>query len=198
MFMQFVSPGCRTTERQPVFFKQAMKTSDAMGEEFRPRYIFNKISEITPEIFRATGAKAAAVDLDNTLAYDGSFTPFRDAVKWLPDMQEAGIPVIMFTNTYKLRAGVMGRKFGVASVRPGQKPAPWGFARCAEMLGVEVSQLAMIGDQLFTDVRGANNAGAISVLVRPRHRELLLFFHYLRIRRLEREYLKRIGMEEHK
>lgn len=167
-----------------------------MGEEFRPDFVFDKISDVTPAVFRASGAKAAAVDLDNTLAYDGSFTPFPDAVQWVKDMREAGIPVIMFTNTYPFRARVMGKKFGLAYVSPGQKPAPWGFRKCAELLGVEIGELAMLGDQLFTDIRGANNVGAVSMLIRPRHREILLFFRYVRLRRMEREYLKSIGMEE--
>ena len=170
---------------------------EKMGDEFRPQHIYRRISDVTPAVFRATGAKAAAVDLDNTLAYDGSFTPFPDVPGWLAEMRAAGIPVIMFTNTYKFRARVMGKKFGLDYVSPGEKPAPWGFHKCAEMAGVEIGELAMIGDQLFTDVRGANNVGAISMLVRPRHREILLFFRYLRIRRTEREYLKKIGMEEY-
>ena len=169
-----------------------------MGDEFRPRYIFRKISDITPEVFLSTGAKAAAVDLDNTLAYDASFTPFRDARRWVRDMQAAGIPVIMFTNTYNFRARIMGKKFGLDYVSPGRKPAPRGFEKCAEILGVNITELAMIGDQLFTDVRGANNVGAISILVRPRHREFLLLFHYLRVRKAEKEYLERISSEETK
>ena len=167
-----------------------------LGDDLRPRRIFTKISEVTPEVLHELGARAVAVDLDNTLAYDATFKPFSDAIPWVSSMRRAGIPVILFTNTYHLRAKIMGEKFGLHSVSPGRKPAPDGFLKCADILGVELSELAMIGDQLFTDIRGANNAGAISILVRPRHREVLLHFRYVKLRRLENEYLKSIGMEE--
>ena len=175
-----------------------MKIPAITGEAYRPRYVFQKISDITPAFFLSTGAKAAAVDLDNTLVYDGSFTPFPDAVQWVNGMKAAGIPVILFTNTYTLRAHVLSKKFGLDYISPGRKPAPDGFAKCAMALKTPFPELAMIGDQLLTDVRGANNVGAISMLVRPRHREILLFFRYIRIRRAERDYLRRIGMEAEK
>ena len=167
-----------------------------LGDDLRPRRIHQKISEVTPQELRALGARAAAVDLDNTLAYDGSFRPFPDAVPWVRSMQAAGIPVVLFTNTYHLRAKIMGRKFCLPYVSPGQKPAAWGFQKCATMLGVEIGELAMIGDQLFTDIRGANNAGAISILVRPRHTEILLFFRYQKLRKLENKFLNSITQED--
>ena len=167
-----------------------------LGDDLRPRRIHKKISDITPQELRELGAKAAAVDLDNTLAYDGSFTPFEDAVPWVQSMKAAGIPIVLFTNTYHLRAKIMGRKFGLPYVSPGQKPAAWGFHKCAAMLGVKVGELAMIGDQLFTDIRGANNAGAISILVRPRHTEILLYFRYQKLRKLENTFLNKLAQED--
>ncbi len=167
-----------------------------LGDDLRPRRIFTKISEVTPEVLSELGAKAVAVDLDNTLAYDATFRPFDDAIPWVEAMRSAGIPVILFTNTYHLRAKIMGRKFGLRYVSPGRKPAPDGYHRCASILGIELGDLAMIGDQLFTDIRGANNAGAISILVRPRHREILLHFRYKKLRRLENIYLRNMETEK--
>ncbi|MBQ7687649.1 MAG: YqeG family HAD IIIA-type phosphatase [Clostridia bacterium] len=165
-----------------------------MGEDFSPQYIFRTIADVTPETLLAAGVKAAAVDIDNTLAYDSTLTLFPDAKDWVRRMRDAGIPLIILTNTYRLRAKTIGKKLGLPYICKANKPEPEGYVQCARQLGVDVSALAMIGDQLRTDVRGANNAGAVSVLVRPRHREILVGIYYYRIRRLENIYLKNHGL----
>jgi HAD superfamily phosphatase (TIGR01668 family) len=49
-----------------------------------------------------------------------------------------------------------------------KKPLKRGFYKAQKLLGIEkVEEIAVAGDQLFTDVLGANRVGMISILVEP-------------------------------
>ena len=164
-----------------------------------PDYFYNRLVDITPTDLQKMGAKAVALDIDNTVAVDALYRIFDGVPDWIRQTTAAGFPVMILSNTWAWRAKYISGKLGHIPYIPyADKPDAKNFFKAAEMLGVDISELAMIGDQLFTDIRGANNVGAISMLVRPRHREILLFFHYLRTRRTEKKYLKQIGSEKNK
>jgi predicted HAD superfamily phosphohydrolase YqeG len=42
-----------------------------------------------------------------------------------------------------------------------------GFVKAAEMLEMDYKSIAMIGDQVLTDVVGANRVGMFSIYVKP-------------------------------
>ncbi|MGI6772714.1 MAG: YqeG family HAD IIIA-type phosphatase [Clostridiales bacterium] len=155
-----------------------------------PRYVFDRITDITPEIIKAMGAKAVAFDLDNTLVYDSGYRLLKGAEEWIESMKKAGIPLFIITNTYKLRADIISKRLKIEAVANSRKPRPDGFIKAAEHLGVKVSELAMIGDQIYKDIAGANAAGAISVYVRPFMKEKMLYFYYKRLRAKEREFIE--------
>jgi predicted HAD superfamily phosphohydrolase YqeG len=61
------------------------------------------------------------------------------------------------------------------------------------MLGVELPKLAMIGDQILTDVVGANRVGVLSVYVKPINKKE---YWFTRIKRpLESLILKLCGYD---
>lgn len=159
-----------------------------------PKYFFDKLKDITADDLRKMGAKAAAIDIDNTCSYDFGMKPFASSVTWVRNMLEAGIPVVILSNTYRKRAKRMARRLGnIPYIARAHKPDGEGFHRAAALAGVKIGELAMIGDQLFTDIQGANNAGAIPVRVRYTRRELIRGIFYIRLRKKEQKYLKNAG-----
>ena len=44
-----------------------------------------------------------------------------------------------------------------------------GYEKAMQMMGTDRSNTLFVGDQLFTDIFGANRAGIHSILVRPIH-----------------------------
>lgn len=163
---------------------------ETRSEELLPKYFFNRLTDITPADLKAMGAKAVAIDIDNTIAHDGAFYLFHGVRAWVKRMQEEGFKVIILTNTFRFRAKFISRLLkGVPYIANAEKPRSKGFTEAAQALGVPVGQIAMVGDQLFTDIKGANKAGAIPVRVKYRRREILMYFHYRRLRRREKNYL---------
>lgn len=165
-----------------------------LSDDLIPKYFFNKITDITPEDLKKMGAKAVAVDVDNTVSYDGAMYLFHGVRDWVKRMRHAGINVIILTNTYKFRAKFFSRLLGnIPYVANAKKPKTKPFLRAAEMLGIQVSELAMAGDQLFTDIRGANNAGAIPIHIKYRRREIMFYSHFKHLRLKERKFLEEKG-----
>lgn len=159
-----------------------------------PQYFFDKITDITPAQLNKMGVKAVALDIDNTTAYDSIMTLLSGVEKWVSDTAKAGFPLIIISNTYTLRAKHIAKKLGgIPYIANSKKPDPKNIIRAAKMLDVKVGEMCLIGDQLFTDIRGANDAGAISVRVRPQRTEYLFFIRYKILRKQEHDYLKLKG-----
>lgn len=166
----------------------------SLDSDSTPAYFFDKLKDISPADIRAMGAKAAAIDIDNTCSYDFGLTPFETSKQWVRDMLKAGIPVVILTNTYVWRAKRMSEQLeNIPYIAKADKPAKEGYLKAATLAGVNINELAMIGDQLFTDIQGANGVGAISVRVRYTRREVLMGIRYRFLRRREKKYLEKAG-----
>lgn len=165
-----------------------------LSDNLIPKYFFNKITDITPDDIKQMGAKAVAVDVDNTVSHDGAMYLFHGVKAWVKRMKNAGINVIILTNTYKLRAKFFSHLLGnIPYVANAEKPKTKAFLKAAEILGINVNEMAMIGDQLFTDIKGANDAGAIPIRIRYRRREIMFYSHYKHLRNKERKFLEEKG-----
>ncbi|MCH5198516.1 MAG: YqeG family HAD IIIA-type phosphatase [Oscillospiraceae bacterium] len=165
-----------------------------LSDDLIPKYFFNKITDITPEDLKNMGAKAVAVDVDNTVSYDGAMYLFHGVRDWVKRLKSAGINVIILTNTYNFRAKFFSHLLGnIPYVANAKKPKAKAFLKAAQIMGINVNEMAMVGDQLFTDIRGANNAGAIPIRIRYRRREIMFYKHYKHLRLKERRFLEEKG-----
>ena len=177
-----------------VFLGEAMKKNTGLETNSLPQYFFDSITDVAPEDIFAMGGTAVGIDLDNTAVYDSTGILFSGVKSWLKKIQSAGLPVVIVTNTYTLRAKAIAKKLGgLPFIANADKPDIRCFEKAVDITGTELSGFVMIGDQLFTDVQGANNAGAISVRVKYKTREILALFHFLKIRKLEKIYLESKG-----
>lgn len=156
---------------------------------FKPYAMFHRIGDITPEYLRSIGVKALALDADNTLSTHHSQTPDDGVEDWLRSTEKAGIKLIMVSNSKAERVAPFAKKLGLDFTSTACKPLPHGFLRAARKLGVKRSELAAVGDQLFTDMLGAHLAGIKGLLVEPIKLESSRGFRFKRA--LERPLLKR-------
>lgn len=150
------------------------------------------LAELDPQELVAQGIRGVILDIDNTLvAWDapGADEAARQAVRRL---QQAGLKVVLISNARSPRRQAVARALGVVCL-PGPKPLRRCFVRAAELMGLPCQQVAVVGDQLWTDVLGARWAGMYAVLVNPLSRRE----HWLtRLgRRLERMALRRMARQ---
>ncbi|MBQ6020138.1 MAG: YqeG family HAD IIIA-type phosphatase [Clostridia bacterium] len=164
-------------------------------ETGKPNYVFESVTLVTPEKLRGMGARAVGIDLDNTLVYDSTFKPREGAREWVEKLKEAGIPVIIVSNTNHPRAYILSKVFRIPYFAMSKKPHTKNLLRAAKEAGVPIGEFAMIGDQIFADVYAANECGAISVWVKPFGSEKLFSRHFNRMRARERKYCREHGIE---
>lgn len=134
---------------------------------FRPTALRAKVTELSPSLLEGLGVRALLLDVDNTIATYTSHTPIPGAVEWAAGMVQQGFRVIIVSNNYKKRVGPFAEKFGLDFISFALKPLPFGYLRARRRLGVRRQECAIVGDQIFTDVVGANLCGMRSVLLSP-------------------------------
>lgn len=150
---------------------------------FKPTFALRSVLEITPQALKKRGIKALILDLDNTLTTHNNPTPAEGVLDWISDMKKNGIKLLIVSNNNAERVTPFAEMLGLHFVPNGAKPLPVGFKRAAKELaaeGIPKNRIAAVGDQIFTDILGANLAGIRSVFVYPIEPETSLPFRFKR------------------
>ncbi|NLL63048.1 MAG: YqeG family HAD IIIA-type phosphatase [Ruminococcaceae bacterium] len=113
------------------------------------------------------GIKAITLDADNTSSYDGTTTPLPGASEWIQNVKENGIKVILLSNASMKRIKLLADQYDVLAIGIALKPLPFGYLRAVIKLRLNPSEICMIGDQLFTDIMGANLIGMKTIYCNP-------------------------------
>ncbi len=155
---------------------------------FKPNKMLHRVTDVTPEMLKQYGVKALALDIDNTLSTHHGSELAEGLREWIAEMQAAGVPLLLFSNSKKQRVAPFAEKIGLDFISLGLKPLPFGYFRAAKRLGVKHREMALVGDQIFTDVLGAKLTGVKVFLLDPILPEQKLSF---RIRRKAEQLLRR-------
>ena len=133
-----------------------------------PKRIYSSIFDLRPADLRAEGVRMIFADLDNTLARYGQREPSPELIEWKDELSDAGIRLFIVSNNRKpTRAAEFSTALGIDFIGHAGKPKRAGFLQALERTGFTTEETVMIGDQIFTDMLGANNAGIRSWLVMP-------------------------------
>jgi uncharacterized protein len=133
----------------------------------RPDVLVETVCDVTPTLLRELGVQGVLLDLDDTFIASDRDEPSVDAEEWLRLLMRSGIKVVILSNGERDRVHLLARRLGVPAFALVGKPFWFAFRRGLAALGTSRAATAMVGDQLFTDVLGANLAGLTSILVRP-------------------------------
>ncbi|WP_297853726.1 YqeG family HAD IIIA-type phosphatase [Meiothermus sp.] len=157
----------------------------------RPRARLKSVMEITPEWLQVRGLRALLLDLDNTLVpYKTYGEAPRDLLEWLQTLKDAGIQIMLVSNGSRGRVRYWCERLGVLGFGPAGKP--WfGFRKALRQLALSPREVAVVGDQLFTDVLGGNLIGAYTILIPPLSKRELGYTRL--VRKLERWVLQNPG-----
>ena len=157
----------------------------------RPSCVCGKVTDISEALLRRLEIKGILLDVDNTLTSYSSKEPAEGTVEWAAALREKGYRIYIVSNNFRERVEPMARRYGFQFISFAMKPLPVGFLRAKGQLGVKSRNCLVVGDQIFTDILGANLCGMRSVLLEPIELEPGASF---RVRRkLERPLRKKFG-----
>ena len=165
---------------------------------FDPTLQLRRAYDITPGLLREMGVSALILDIDNTLTTHGSPEISPQMAGWLEEMRREGIRLMLLSNNSPSRVEPFARKLRLDYIANGAKPLKGGFQRCIDALGVPKQSVALVGDQLYTDILGGNRFGIRTILVEPIELERQPFLRLKRVleRRHLRAYRRRQAREE--
>lgn len=114
------------------------------------------------------GFRGVIFDIDNTLVPHGAPADER-AVALFAKLREIGFSTILLSNNKEPRVAPFAANVGSDYLCNAGKPSRKGYEKAMEQMGTTAETTLFVGDQLFTDVWGAKNAGILSWLVQPIH-----------------------------
>lgn len=133
-----------------------------------PGQVLGSIYDLEPEALRDQGITLVLADLDNTLTPYEESLPSSALRLWKEKLEENGISLFVVSNSRKSRrCPDFCAALGIGCVRHAGKPGIKGFREALEKTGRSAGEALMVGDQIFTDILGANRAGIRTVLVKP-------------------------------
>lgn len=134
---------------------------------FYPTVYRRRITDVTAEDLRRLGVRAVLLDVDNTLTTHDAPDLDPQVRDWLSHMQNEGFALMIVSNNRAERVEPFARSIDLPFVARGCKPLPKGYRTAASVLGIPLRECIAIGDQIFTDVMGANLAKIPSIMLEP-------------------------------
>lgn len=144
------------------------------------------------------GYRGIIFDIDNTLVPHGAGADDR-AKKLFIRLKELGFGCCLLSNNKEARVKMFNDDVKVQYIFDAHKPSTASYLEAMRRLGTDVSNTIFVGDQIFTDVYGANRAGLRTILVKPihpkeeiqivlkRYLEKIVLFFYKRRKKKETE-----------
>lgn len=165
-----------------------------MFRKFYPKAYVDSAYEIAYEKLYQKGFRGILFDIDNTLVPHDAPADARSTAL-MDRLHAAGFATCLISNNKELRVAPFAEAMHTAYVYKAGKPSRRGYQEGMKRMGTDLSNTLFVGDQIFTDVYGANRAGLYSILVKPmnpkeeiqivlkRYLERIVLFFYLRKRK---------------
>ena len=116
--------------------------------------------------YHAKGIRGVIFDIDNTLANHDAPADAQ-AMELFTYLHQLGMNTCLLSNNREPRVKSFAKVVGSLYIHKAGKPKTGGYEKAMELMGTDRESTIFVGDQLFTDVYGANRAGIYSILVKP-------------------------------
>lgn len=132
-----------------------------------PNLYLKKVEDITIEILIKNKIKLLILDVDNTLI-DYYKNLSEDIIKWSKEMRGQGIKLYILSNTNnENKVKEVAEKLQIQYKYFAMKPLKKGFKYVQQKTNIKPENIAVVGDQIFTDILGGNRCKMFTILVDP-------------------------------
>ena len=161
-----------------------------------PDAYLKQVEDISIEFLNKHKIKALLLDVDNTLVdYTKKMT---DSVrKWAKDLKGQGVKLYILSNTNdKTKIENISKELGIKYHNFVMKPLKKGYKKAQKDLGEKSENIAIVGDQIFTDIIGGNRCHMFTILVDPINEKD--FWYTLWKRPIEKRIKSKLKINENK
>ena len=140
-----------------------------LGRLLVPGAVAVAVTAIPLQALRDRGIRALIIDLDNTLTCWNDVDCAPAVAAWLGQVRAAGVGVCIVSNNgpERVRAFCAALGTDIPWIANAGKPSRRAYRAAGARLGAEPAEVAVVGDQVFTDIFGGNRAGHLTILVTP-------------------------------
>ena len=139
-----------------------------MLERLYPNVYLDSTYDIDFEQYYQDGYRAIIFDIDNTLVPHGAPADQR-AIALFKRLHALGYQSMMLSNNKEPRVKMFCDAVDAEYIYKAGKPNPANYREAMKRMHTDEKNTLFVGDQIFTDVWGANKAGIYSILVKPIH-----------------------------
>jgi HAD superfamily phosphatase (TIGR01668 family) len=139
-----------------------------MLQRFYPKRLAESSYTIDYEKLYREGYRGILFDIDNTLVEHGADATER-AIQLFARLKKIGFQTCLISNNSDERVRRFNQKIKTNYIHKANKPSVKNYIRATKIMGTRIDNTVFVGDQLFTDVYGANRIGMMTYLVKPIH-----------------------------
>lgn len=132
-----------------------------------PDLYLDSVININATLLKKNNLAGLILDVDNTLI--DYYRNMLDGVpKWCEELKQEGIKCIIVSNSNKReKVENVAKALDIDYIMFAKKPFKSGFKKALERLELKPEEVAVVGDQLFTDIIGARRMKMFPILVKP-------------------------------
>ena len=141
--------------------------------KFIPNMYKKDIFSIDYSFLKDKGIKVLLFDFDNTLIEKGNYIINDKTIKLISKLKKDFIVYILSNSIHKNKIKKVSEKLDIPYISGSRKPFKTGFKKLK--LDAKEQEIAMIGDQLLTDVLGGNRMNYYTILIDPINYKEIIF-----------------------
>ncbi len=170
-----------------------------MLDKFKPDMYKKSIYDIDYKKLNSMGIKCLLFDLDNTIIKTDMKRPSKKNIDLIQKLKDIGFRVIIFSNARKKKIEPFKEILEVDCSAKSRKPFKKKFKKVIKEYRYGEDEIALIGDQLITDILGGNRVGIYTILVDRISGKEWIFTKINRFfEKIIRLRLKKLGFEKGK
>ena len=160
-------------------------------EKYVPDMYKPSIYDINYQKLLNQGIKCIMFDLDNTLVSPSTKKPTDEIKELFDKLKNMGFRIIIFSNSRKKRIEPFKNFLEVDCSALSRKPFKQKFLKVLALYNYTIDEVAIIGDQIMTDVLGGNKIGILTILVNPVSKKDMILTKFNRL--LEKIVIRKLS-----
>lgn len=136
-----------------------------MLEKYYPYEYAQSVFQIDYQKLYDRGFRGIIFDIDNTLVHHGDSSTL-EIDDLFRRIQGIGLKTILLSNNDRERTERFIKNIDTPYICDADKPEPGNYLKAVKLLGIKKEEAVVVGDQIFTDILGANRSKLASILVR--------------------------------